>query len=410
VEGIAAGATPGAAPRRGAQGAAAGAAPARARRGVPTSVALLAALLASGCATSGAGAIAERLAVAPARHVLAAELERVWARVDAGLDAGPELAAIWPHRLALESDEALREALRALPRPTVASGLARAWALEVAWQRLQEGDRPGARRLLAELPAPPGGQGAADPWTEGRIALALALVALDRAPAEARDRLLRLANAPPPGRLGAELGSLARLTLASRLMGLDDAQGAIAQFLRVDPSSGYWRRARVGLAMVQLGAGRAEPALKILALLPGGLVGEPERATLAAMAFHAVGMEEEARSVLEHAKATRDAWTAARADPQAVLAAVSEADGDEGGDGGERLARLVAASPAVHLVARELLAARRDAEEGSPVALEAYILRLERLFAAAVATEEARERERLAQAWRDLDSLDREVP
>jgi len=86
--------------------------------------------------------------------------------------------------------------------------------------------------------------------------------------------------------------------------------------------SGMYRPARLGLAWCQFRIGHAQRALKILALLPGGLGGDPERAVLAAMAAHALGEIDAAQAIIREALNRRPDLEAESVDLEAVLSVI----------------------------------------------------------------------------------------
>ncbi|PIE66457.1 MAG: hypothetical protein CSA24_00095 [Deltaproteobacteria bacterium] len=213
-----------------------------------------------------------------------------------------------------------------------------------------------------------------------------------------------VANAPPEGRLGAELGYLARLTAAARDLDSGRLKDAIAGYLRVPAESGYYRAARFGLATCQLRAGRAERALKILALLPGGLVGDPERAVVAAMAAHSVGKAEAAVAVIDGALARAGAWDEAAATSEAILARIAEGPA---GPRTEGLVETVAGSASVRRLAAELMETRAELERGGAYAdgLARYAERVEAALEAVIASDRAYHAARVARAWDNLRAL-----
>lgn len=311
-------------------------------------------LASAGCATSPSAGPHEPEPSAPARSVVAASVLEVEADLAAGdhAAAAAHLASAWARADALDDDRVLRAYLRELPAGAVPAVLARARAIEEAHAALDGGRAADARAILAGA--------ASAPEETSRDALRLAVLRAlsargERDPA-ALGALARAANATPTSSLTRELASLARLTLASAALDAGDLKAAIADFLRVEPASAYWRAARFGLAMAQLRAGRPESALKILALLPGGLVAEPERAVVAAMAAHAVGLVDDATAIVDGALARRALW-----EPSGELArAVADELGRLARGGGqpsdETLVTLVAAAAPVRAADAELRA------------------------------------------------------
>ena len=366
------------------------------------------ALWGCGGASTGQSAVSEEARRLGVRAGLEAGLGRVEAALAAGDEraAGQELAAIWVLADGIVDDRVMRVALRQVPAEAVPRALARARALERAQEALEAGRPEVAGALLRALEGPP--DGARDDRTALREGLVAALVAGEDGRATALVRLGRLANAgeSSAGALARELGALARLTAAGLMLDGGDARGAIASFLRVEATSGHWRAARLGLATCQLEEGRPDAALKILALLPGGLAGEPERALLAAMAAHRLGWVDEAQAVVDAALAGRAEWEGG-VEFERVLAEVARLLSGGGAPTEESLVTVVASSSPVRLAVGEVLATR--AVRGRVAAGAGLEERWERRVTAAaeevVAREVAAERSRAARRLADLEAL-----
>lgn len=365
----------------------------------------------AGCPSATAGnAIADEVAESVRDHGPRVTVVLAIEQIDEALGLGraaaaaEKLAAVWPVGGQLADDRALRALLRALPAAEVPSSLSGARAVEDAQAALEEGRPEVARSVLNRVP-----WATDDTSVTGlRAAITLALATLGPDPMGSRSRLARVANGRYDDAARQELAALARLTLAGSWLDDGDFKEAIAEFLRVDATSGYWRQARFGLASCQLRAGRPESALKVLALLPGGLVAEPERALVAAVAAHAIGRPEDAVAVVDAALARRALW---RDEPDTVLEVELEAARlDAGGRApdDDTLVTVTAAVPAVRAALREVAAARaeRAAATGADTLVLARWERQAARVAAGVVVRELAARTRAAaERFEDLETL-----
>ena len=118
----------------------------------------------------------------------------------------------------------------------------------------------------------------------------------------------------------------------------------------------------MGLASCQFFLERPERALKILALLPGGLSGDPERALLAAMAAHALNRPADARAIVDVSLGGASVWRESAWDLESVLERVGKSEIRIPTERSKQafVSRL-AHHPRVLPLARELLAMRRGA-------------------------------------------------
>jgi tetratricopeptide (TPR) repeat protein len=213
----------------------------------------------------------------------------------------------------------------------------------------------------------------------------------------------RIRRQPIPGRLGASL----KLRLAMLEAAVHQEKGryqqAIKLYLTLPMDSGLYRSARLGLAWCQFQIGHTQRALKILALLPGGLSGDPERAVLAAMAAHGLGSVDAAREIIAEAQSQRPDLEAETVDVERVLSAISSGATRPLLRGPrEGLTLMVASSAEVLAISKMLLSYR-----SSPVAQQpsSYGDKLAALLASRVDGETQRQLERLRRAWETLDRL-----
>ncbi len=369
---------------------------------VPVWLVLVWVAAAGACGSAGvADVVARDVARADERAAVAVQLDAFYTDLGSGRPAAgaARLDAVWPIRDALADDRLLRDALGALPPHTLSGRLAESRRVLDGQRLLEHGQTTDAERLLAPLVGVPWDRRSV---TAARARITHALASHGADPVAARQRLIAVANEPPPGPVGDTLGHLARLTVAGLDLDGGALKAAIAEYLRVPAESGYYRAARFGLATCQLEAGRHERALKILALLPGGLVGDPERAVMGAMAAHALGHTDAAVAVVDGALARVAAWDGAGATPDAVLTDVAGA-----APRSEGLTETLAATPVVRRLGRELLATRQAVEGGGPyvAALIRYGERLEAAFAAVVRSEVAHHAERISAARGNLRAL-----
>jgi len=345
-------------------------------------------------------------------HGPRAALEEAAERVESALAAGDGerarrvLGTAWPLSTALADDRVPRELLGRLDEAMVPKALVAARAVERAQRALEDGRRELAYAVL-ERATPPGRD---DLRVALRWHVAHLLAAPERAAALARTRLSRLANTSVPAgdAVTRELASLARLSLAASWLDEGDLKEAISGFLRVEQTSGYWRQARFGLATCQLRAGRPESALKILALLPGGFVAEPERALMSAAAAHAIGQPESAVAIVDAALARRALWQQTPESHAAVeveaarLAAGGRLPEDD------TLITVTAATPSVRAALAEVAATRaaRAAATGPAVAtLGRWGRRVERVAREVVTRELAARAKVAAERFADLETL-----
>lgn len=358
------------------------------------------------CATSGLVADGERAAATPARPVVASALVGAEADLAEGDLAGAtaRLERAWMRADELDDDRVLRGLLRELPASSLPPVLARARALEEAFAALDRGRPAEARAVLAATPS-----AEREPARDAlRYAILRALSAERAGDPAAVGALARAANATPTSSLTRELASLARLTLASAALDARDLKGAIADFLRVEPSSAYWRSARFGLAMAQLEAGRHESALKILALLPGGFVAEPERAVVAAMAAHGLGLADDARAIVDGALARRALWEPSGSLAGDVVAELDRLAKTGGMPDDDTLVTVVAASAPARAADAELRATRAalaEAADGEVAALRRYAEALAAELDEVIVVEARAAAARARSAFEDLAAL-----
>lgn len=360
----------------------------------------------AGCASHEVRASAAR-AVDEAADVRVG-VARAIAEVDLALAARSSDAAViwveaaWRRRDELADDRLVRAAITKVPASSLPEGLRAGRQVEDALAALRRGDAALALAIVSQAAESVGATDALSvvrAWTLRGVAAAQ--VSAEQAPAFLR----RAAGSVASGPLAGQARDRARLLLATLAMGAGDEQAAIAEFLRVDTGSGLWRAARTGLAMCQLRIGQPDRALQIIALLPGGLTGDPERAVLAAMAADAVGQLEAARGIVTDALEDEDRWKTATVD--AVLAwQVTHPRGPMLREPDEGMVPTLATSAALRGLGAEWRASQ-VAVEAHPDdrALLAYARAIEAAFREAFAAELTVEQARVARARQDLETL-----
>ena len=245
-------------------------------------------------------------------------------------------------------------------------------------------------------------------WTAARIELLRASLLPPSKEQQALVALRRVGRLNPAGALGAAQRAQAWLLEGSIEHRSGRYKEAIAAYLKVSSGSGLWREARLGMAWSQLRIAQPDRALASLALLPGGITGEPERALVAAMAAGTLGKVEAARAVVEEARSRSKAWLEGDIDREQLLAdalpigrAVRLREAEEG------LHIRLAAHPVVRIYSAEVRAARELSESmpGKTEAL-AYVARLEAAWPGVVDGLVSQERARIKQALLGLDALE----
>ncbi|MEC9071036.1 MAG: hypothetical protein VX938_01600, partial [Myxococcota bacterium] len=247
-------------------------------------------------------------------------------------------------------------------------------------------------------------------WTQQRAAIIAATLMEGLDASEEGGRALQEAvRVRAVGERGASLSAVVQLQLAALAHRGEAYKEAIAGYLRVPMDSGYWREARLGLAWCQLRIGQPERTLKIIALLPGGLSGEPERAMLAAMAAHSMGHGETARTILIESRSIAQGWEPDGVTVEDVLAALSRReDVPRLRESEETMLKILAGQGPVRSAGRELLATRGEQGEGSgPPDPAMMALEARQLDALRVVLNEAREAQgaRLKQALAEIELL-----
>ncbi len=306
--------------------------------------------------------------------------------------------AILPLATGLADDRGVRDALADVDPTFAPPSLADAVSVERALEALGAGRMDEVRRATAPLTARPG-------WLGARAQTLAALASLDVDPDRARAHLTELTRRPldtMPGPVGRELRNFARLTLASHHYDAGRYGEALRGFLQVEEASGHWPAARFGLAWSQLKLGRPERTLAILALMPGGVAGEPERGLLAAVATHRLGDAGVARDIVDAALDRPDRWDPGRVSAAAVLERLAA--------GATRpsawtLVEIVAGRSQVLTLGRELLETRADRARSDLPELADYEAALTRRFEAVVAAEADLEAARAAAAIEQLRVL-----
>jgi len=354
-----------------------------------------------GCASVGGsqrGDDGER-SFAPDRAEVALALLRYDAATDDS-DRSSALAAAWRHRGALVDDTLLRQLVR--QAPAVPAELRADQLVEQAGSLASSPDA--TRQVLAQLQNfdDPGGD--ATRWTAARRLLLLASILPSAAEQQALAALNQVHRLAPQGGIGAAQRAQAWLMEGSLQHQSGRYKEAIAAYLKVEASSGLWREGRLGMAWCQLRIAQPDRAIAVLALLPGGLTGDPERALVAAMAAGALNKLEGARAIIEEARARSGAWLDGEVDPAALLetampvgASLRLREEDEG------LAARLRAHPTVRLFAAELRAAR--ALSGRPE-FAAHVARLEAAWPGLVAPLVTAQRDRVRRALEALDALE----
>lgn len=286
----------------------------------PLTIALLALLALSGCATGSPAPTEipeEAIETEGRRALLAHHLARVEVEASADIGAAREhLRFAWFLGRGVFDDRLVRKAVAA--HPTLGTGaMARVLNAERGHAAYSEGNHEKARGFFTNATS------ATLDLTEARRRLVLALMDTSANPASARIALIQLANAALPSPAGLEIRSLARTTAASIDYDNGRMADAIKAFQRVSEESAYWNMSRTAVAWSLYGMGKFERALGLLKLLPGGLSGDPERALLAAVCLHQGGKSQAAQGVVDRALAGQGAWLTPSVDPNDVLQAIA---------------------------------------------------------------------------------------
>jgi hypothetical protein len=226
---------------------------------------------------------------------------------------------------------------------------------------------------------------------------------IDPAQVERAAAFGRLRKQPMEGVLGADLKERLAMMEAALHQRHGRYKEAIRLYLVIPMGSGLYRPARLGLAWCQFHIHHPERTLKILALLPGGLSGDPERAVLAAMAAHALGQIEAAQAVIDEALAHRADLEAEDVGVAEVVQAVaSERVKPLLRGPRESLTVMVATQPDVLAAARTLLAyGDTPPKPGDCIFADAT----RKILGDRVEAEIAAQGVRLRQAWDDLERL-----
>ncbi len=305
-------------------------------------------------------------------------------------------------------DDAIFRALTVQIEPMkLPPSLRAVWNTERARQELMDG-RPESARPLARAAL---AMAEASVLTKRRAEMVVLLTqaneSVDPGAEAYADSIRRIRKQPIPGRLGARLKL--RLTMLEAAVHQEKGRfkEAIALYLSVPMDSGMYRSARQGLAWCQFRIGHPERALKILALLPGGLRGDPERAVLAAMAAHALGNIEVAQEIIQEGLKRRPDLEAETVDVEGVLRAVeSGATRPLLRGPREGLTVRVASSAEVLDAARALLEFRPAAQKGSATR---YTAALHELLRDRVEREAQRQLTQVIQASETLTRLSTQI-
>ncbi|MEZ4266030.1 MAG: hypothetical protein R3F39_06605 [Myxococcota bacterium] len=368
---------------------------------------VVAGLVASaGCASQNVRALAGRAVVdaQDARQGVA----RALAEVDLALAARkPETAVIWveaawKRRDDLADDRLVRAAIAKVPASSLPEALRAGRQVEDAVAAMQRGDA--ALALAIVSPAAETVE-ATDALSVVRARTLRGVAAAQVSPEQAPAFLARASATSAPGALAEQARDRARLLAATLAMEAGDEKAAIAEFLRVETGSGLWRAARTGLAMCQLRIGQPDRALQVIALLPGGLTGDPERAVLAAMGADGIGEVETARSIVADVLEDDDRWKDATVDE--VLAwQVSHPRGPVLREPDEGMIPTLATSAALRGLGNELRASEASAAaHPEDRALAAYAAAIDAAFREDFARELETEKARVARARQDLETL-----
>ena len=320
-------------------------------------------------------------------------------------EAMAALKLAWQGRAALHDDVLIREALK--EADAVSPMLAAPQRLERLI--IRAGEAGEAASVLKALSAEDLVSDELPRWTATRWELLRASLLPPNEEHQAIAALNRVARLRPSGAIGEVQRAQALLMLGSIEHRSARYKDAIAAFLKVSNASGLWREARLGMAWSQLRIAQPERALASLALLPGGLTGDPERALVAAMAAGALGKVDAALAVIEEARErARLLWLevevplrALREETMALGEVVRLRAPDEG-----VLVRL-AAHPALRLMAAELRAAEElVAKSPNEPAFGAYLSLLEQQWERRVSALVNREQSRVRQALDGLAALE----
>lgn len=363
-------------------------------------------LLLGGCASQNVRAEASA-AVAEAGDVRQG-VARALAEVDRALAARDSDAAViwveaaWRRREELADDRLVRAAISKVPASALPEWMRAGRQVEDGLAALLRGDAALAMAIVAPAAEAPE---ATDALSQLRARTLRGVAAAQVSPEQAPGFLARAAGSPATGPLAEQARARARLVAASMAMGAGDEQTAIAEFLRVATNSGLWRQARLGLALCQLRIGQPERALQVIALLPGGLTGDPERAVVAAMAADGLGQLDAAKGIVADALEDEDRWEAVTVE-EVLGWQVAHPRGPLLQEPDEGMAPTLATSAALRGLGEELRAAKSAAErQPADAGLGRYAEQIEAAFRETVASEMAAELERVKRARGDLEVL-----
>lgn len=326
----------------------------------------------------------------------------------AALERGaPDEAASWlagalQHRDDLLDDGVFRSLAARLDPGSLMAPLGAVRSTEMARRALLKDRLEKARQVAAAVRATPEASRLTHRRAEMIALLAQPESVVDPGSEAYAAEISRIRRQPIPGRLGAKLKL--RLTVLEAAVHQEKGrhQEAIGLYLSVPMDSGMYRPARLGLAWCQFQIGHAQRALKILALLPGGLSADPERAVLAAMAAHALGEIDAAQAIIRDALNRRPDLEAEHVDLGAVLRVIEAGQVRPLLRGpAEGLTIMVAASAEVSAIAQASIEFREHAV-GHALG---YGERLTELLAKRVGEETERQRARLRRSWEALERL-----
>jgi len=373
-------------------------------------VCVVVAVLGWGCATTvPSQGVLHTLGVEAREH----GVEYAWAHAilaaDDALAQGDAAAhADWlhgalEHREGVHDDAAWRERVARADSQTLRGTLLAVQSTERARRLLVQGDRAGsldlAQRALSHRET-------ASPLTVARAELLVVLSSPERVdPGEEAmsTSLARVRQRVLDGPLGVRLRERVTVLEAAIHQRQGRYQEAIDLYLSLPMGSGLYREARMGLAWCQMKIHQPERSLKILALLPGGLTGDPDRALLAAMAAHALGKIDAAQAIITESLAQRPELEAETVKVEGVLESVASGKikpllrGPR-----ENLTLMVATQPGILALCRSLIALGVSAS--SPAAAQLVAAHRARL-SRRVEQESMRQLSRLRVAWENLGRL-----
>ena len=265
--------------------------------------------------------------------------------------AGQWLVEAWSRRDTFVDDRVLRDLLSLLTEtPRVLS-----WhrQLEDAAAAAGGGLVDRARTLASTLEAV---EATPKPRERARLLLLRASLVTKGMEAEALANLKMVTRLTVEGPVGDHLKAQALLLSAGLHHRAGRYKEAMKAYLKVGQGTGLWRQSRVGLAWCQLRVSNPKRSIAILALLPGGIVADSERALISAMAAGALGMTAHAHSVLHEArKHHRVHWGANDIDLRQVMnVALSPGEAVRLKQPDDSLLLTLASHPSVRLLAAEL--------------------------------------------------------